>query len=39
MKKVVVVGGGVTGLTTMYHLDKLKREQNIDIELTRTEVL
>lgn len=37
MKKVVVVGGGVTGLTTMYHLDKLKREQKIDIELTLVE--
>jgi protoporphyrinogen/coproporphyrinogen III oxidase len=37
MKKVVVIGGGVTGLTTMYHLDKLKREQNIDIKLTLVE--
>ncbi|MEL3971403.1 protoporphyrinogen oxidase [Rossellomorea oryzaecorticis] len=37
MKKVVVIGGGVTGLTTMYHLDKVKREQNIDMELTLVE--
>lgn len=37
MKKVVIVGGGVTGLTTLYHLDKLKREQNVDIELTLVE--
>ncbi|WP_175989214.1 protoporphyrinogen oxidase [Bacillus sp. Marseille-Q1617] len=37
MKKVVVVGGGITGLITMYHLDKLKRENNIDIELILVE--
>jgi protoporphyrinogen/coproporphyrinogen III oxidase len=37
MKKVVVVGGGITGLTTMYHLDKLKREHALDIELTLVE--
>jgi protoporphyrinogen/coproporphyrinogen III oxidase len=34
MKKVVIVGGGITGLTTLYHLDKLKRERNMDIKLT-----
>ncbi|OIU72014.1 protoporphyrinogen oxidase [Rossellomorea aquimaris] len=37
MKKVVIVGGGVTGLTALYHLDKLKRERNMDIELTLIE--
>ncbi|MCA1053724.1 protoporphyrinogen oxidase [Rossellomorea aquimaris] len=37
MKKVVVVGGGVTGLATMYYLDKLRREKHIDLELTLVE--
>jgi protoporphyrinogen/coproporphyrinogen III oxidase len=37
MIKVVVVGGGITGLTTMYQLDKLKRELDLDIKLTLVE--
>jgi protoporphyrinogen/coproporphyrinogen III oxidase len=37
MKKVVIVGGGVTGLTALYHLDKLKRDRHMDIKLTLIE--
>ncbi|WP_064093471.1 protoporphyrinogen oxidase [Rossellomorea aquimaris] len=33
MKTVVVVGGGITGLTTMYYLQKINREQNLDLDL------
>ncbi|MGM0851239.1 MAG: protoporphyrinogen oxidase [Bacillota bacterium] len=33
MKTVVVVGGGITGLTTLYHLQKMSIERKIDIEL------
>ncbi|WP_201715838.1 protoporphyrinogen oxidase [Rossellomorea arthrocnemi] len=33
MKKVVVVGGGITGLTALYYIQKLSREHNTDIEL------
>lgn len=32
MKKVVIVGGGITGLTALYYLQKMSREQNMDIE-------
>lgn len=42
MKKIVIVGGGITGLSTMYYLQKMKNEKNIEIELTlieSTEVL
>ncbi|WP_096199533.1 protoporphyrinogen oxidase [Bacillus sp. FJAT-45350] len=37
MKTVVVIGGGVTGLSTMHYLQKLKREQNVDVELILVE--
>jgi protoporphyrinogen/coproporphyrinogen III oxidase len=37
MKKVVIVGGGITGLTTLYHLDKLKRTHALEMELTLVE--
>ncbi|MEG9296887.1 protoporphyrinogen oxidase [Mangrovibacillus sp. Mu-81] len=37
MKKVVVVGGGITGLTTLYHLDKFKRTHALAMELTLVE--
>lgn len=37
MKKVVVIGGGITGLSTMYYLQKMKNEKNIDLELTLIE--
>ncbi|PFG06428.1 protoporphyrinogen oxidase [Bacillus sp. es.034] len=37
MKKVVIVGGGITGLTAMYYLQKVSREQNLDIELVLIE--
>ncbi|CAN7401566.1 protoporphyrinogen oxidase [Rossellomorea sp. LjRoot5] len=37
MKKVVVVGGGITGLTALYYLQKMSRERNLDIELVLIE--
>ncbi|MGM0839305.1 MAG: protoporphyrinogen oxidase [Bacillota bacterium] len=33
MKTVVVVGGGITGLKTLYHLQRMSIEREIDIEL------
>ncbi|MHA7138867.1 protoporphyrinogen oxidase [Rossellomorea arthrocnemi] len=33
MKTVVVVGGGITGLTALYHLQRMSIEREIDIEL------
>lgn len=33
MKRVAVIGGGITGLSTMFYLQKLKQENNLDIEL------
>lgn len=37
MKTAIVIGGGITGLTTLYYLQKLKREQHLDIELILVE--
>ena len=37
MKKVVIVGGGITGLTALYYLQKMSREQNLDIGLVLIE--
>ncbi|MBD8069549.1 protoporphyrinogen oxidase [Bacillus sp. PS06] len=37
MKKVVVVGGGITGLSTLYYLQQLKKKENLDIELVLVE--
>lgn len=37
MKTVVVIGGGITGLSTMYYLEKLKKDYNIDLELILVE--
>ncbi|KPL60168.1 protoporphyrinogen oxidase [Rossellomorea vietnamensis] len=37
MKKIAVVGGGITGLTTLYYLQKMSREHNLDIELVLIE--
>ncbi|WP_427137559.1 protoporphyrinogen oxidase [Psychrobacillus psychrodurans] len=37
MKKIVVIGGGITGLSTMHYLQKLKNEQSLDIELVLVE--
>ncbi|WLR51719.1 protoporphyrinogen oxidase [Bacillus tianshenii] len=37
MKSVVVIGGGITGLTAMHELQRIKREQNLDLELTLVE--
>ncbi|MEH6943174.1 protoporphyrinogen oxidase [Bacillus sp. JJ722] len=37
MKTVMVIGGGITGLSTMYYLQKLKQDQNLDIKLILVE--
>ncbi|MCL7749831.1 protoporphyrinogen oxidase [Halalkalibacter alkaliphilus] len=37
MKTIVVIGGGITGLTTMHYLQKLKREKSIDVKLILAE--
>lgn len=33
MKTVVVIGGGITGLSTMFYLEELKKDYNIDLNL------
>ncbi|MDI2586972.1 protoporphyrinogen oxidase [Psychrobacillus sp. NEAU-3TGS] len=37
MKKVVVVGGGITGLSVMHYLQKLKIEKELDMEMVLVE--
>lgn len=37
MKTVVVVGGGITGLTTMHYLQKEKEDKGLDIDLVLIE--
>lgn len=37
MKKVTVIGGGITGLSAMHYFQKLKRQKNLDIELVLIE--
>ncbi|MGM9924904.1 MAG: protoporphyrinogen oxidase [Bacillus sp. (in: firmicutes)] len=37
MKTVVVIGGGITGLSTMYHLQKAVRENDLDVKLVLVE--
>ncbi|WP_410982531.1 protoporphyrinogen oxidase [Bacillus cereus] len=37
MKTVVVIGGGITGLSTIYYLERLKKDYNIDLELILVE--
>ncbi|MDF2065588.1 protoporphyrinogen oxidase [Bacillus sp. Cr_A10] len=37
MKKVVVVGGGITGLSTMHYLQRLKIEKALDVDLVLVE--
>ncbi|TWT04362.1 protoporphyrinogen oxidase [Planococcus sp. CPCC 101016] len=37
MKRAVVIGGGITGLSAMYYLQKLKLEENLDMELVLIE--
>ena len=37
LKKVVVVGGGITGLSTMHYLQKLKIEKALEVELILVE--
>ncbi|MEN1936081.1 protoporphyrinogen oxidase [Paenibacillus sp. 102] len=33
MKTVVIIGGGITGLSTMYYLERVKKDYNIDLKL------
>ena len=33
MKTILVIGGGITGLTAMYYLQKYKKDQNLDLQL------
>ena len=37
LKRIVVIGGGITGLSTMYYLQKWKRNHNSDVELLLVE--
>ncbi|PSL40332.1 protoporphyrinogen oxidase [Planomicrobium soli] len=37
MKTAVVIGGGITGLSAMHYLQKMKKEQNLNIELVLIE--
>lgn len=37
MKTVVVIGGGITGLSTMFYLEKFKKDNNIDLNLILVE--
>lgn len=37
MKKVAVIGGGITGLSVMHYLQQLDREKSLDLELTLIE--
>ncbi|ANU26623.1 protoporphyrinogen oxidase [Planococcus versutus] len=37
MKKIVVIGGGITGLSTMYYLQKLSDQENLGLELVLIE--
>lgn len=37
LKRIVVIGGGITGLATMYYLQKLKKEQQLELDLTLIE--
>ncbi|PKG22282.1 protoporphyrinogen oxidase [Niallia nealsonii] len=37
MKRIIVVGGGITGLSTMYYLQKIKIEHQLDLELVLIE--
>ncbi|GGA40368.1 protoporphyrinogen oxidase [Psychrobacillus lasiicapitis] len=37
MKKVVVIGGGITGLSAMHYLQKLKIEKALDMEMVLVE--
>ncbi|MGB6406233.1 MAG: protoporphyrinogen oxidase [Planococcus donghaensis] len=37
MKKIVVIGGGITGLSAMYYLQKLNMQENLGLELVLIE--
>lgn len=34
MKKVIVVGGGITGMSTMHYVQRLAKEKGIDVTIT-----
>jgi oxygen-dependent protoporphyrinogen oxidase len=36
-KKVVIIGGGITGLTTAFYLQKLAKEKKVDVSFTLIE--
>ena len=37
LKTVIVIGGGITGLSTIHYLQKLKKEQNLELNLILVE--
>lgn len=37
MKRIIVIGGGITGLSTIYYLQKIKMENQLDVELVLIE--
>ena len=37
LNRIVVIGGGITGLSTMYYLQKLKRTNQLEVELVLIE--
>ena len=37
LNRIVVIGGGITGLSTMYYLQKWKRENQLEVELVLIE--
>ncbi|MBQ0140294.1 MAG: protoporphyrinogen oxidase [Kurthia sp.] len=37
MKRVVVIGGGITGMSTMHYLQRQAQQQGLDIDLTLVE--
>src|SRR6516162_2114770 len=37
MAHIVVIGGGISGLSTAYHLWKIKKERNLDLKITLVE--
>ena len=37
LKRIVVIGGGITGLSTMYYLQKLKRNLQLEVDLVLIE--
>ncbi|AWC28681.1 protoporphyrinogen oxidase [Bacillus cytotoxicus] len=37
MKTVLVIGGGITGLSTMFYLERMKKDYNLDLNLILVE--